>query len=119
MANSVLQCAPDQEVMATLAGWRRTLQAEGEICIMVPSLEWAARQIRSEKPSPMTLLHLYGPTADGLFHKTGFTMRRLRAFMEQAGFAVSLARVNEYTVVVNDEEVSADMLTVIGMRKDD
>jgi len=118
MANGVLQCSADQNIPEVLSGWRRCLRPDGEICIMAPSLEWAAQQIRAEHPSPLTLVHLYGPTLDGLAHLTGFTMRRLRSLVEQAGFAVTLARVNQYTAIVDGTEMPADVLTVIAVRKE-
>ncbi len=84
-----------------LDGWIKCLKDGGELHILVPSLEWAAREVLSENPSPAVYAQLYaGQVNQWDVHLTGFTMRKLRQLFERAGLNVNLARTGIYHIRV-------------------
>jgi 2-polyprenyl-3-methyl-5-hydroxy-6-metoxy-1,4-benzoquinol methylase len=85
------------------------LKPGGTLYIAVPSLEWGARMVLSENPSPVTLIQIYGTqNSAGAFSLSGWTMRGLRRALTQAGFRVLTARQEPYAVFVGKEKVEAD-----------
>lgn len=85
----------------------------------MPSLEWVAREILAEDPSPMMLVHIFGPqaTEEG-FWLSGFTMRRLRIDMDDVGFHVITAKVAEYEMVIGGTEFTAEQHYIVGRKPD-
>lgn len=75
------------ECMRVLKNIRDALKNLGEFWVFVPSLEWCAKQILSDHPSPGVLPSLYGAQDnEWQFHKNGFTLRGLRTVLTEAGF---------------------------------
>lgn len=101
-----------------LEGWAKCLKEGGEIHILVPSLEWAARQILSEQPSPALYGQLYaGQTTQWDLHLTGFTMRKLRQIMQKAGLSVGTARTGVYHIRVGSMgDFPAEQHYVVGVK---
>jgi hypothetical protein len=67
----------------------------------VPSLEWAAREVLSERPSPAVYAQLYaGQVNQWDVHLTGFTMRKLRQLMERVGINCHTATSGIYHIRV-------------------
>lgn len=84
-----------------LGGWVRCLKDGGELHLLVPSLEWAAREVLSENPSPAVYAQLYaGQVNQWDVHLTGFTMRKLRQLMDKMGLACHTARTGVYHIRV-------------------
>lgn len=101
MASHVLEHFSYWNTEKVLEGWVRCLKPGGELHILVPSLEWAAREVLSENPSPATYAQLYaGQVNQWDVHLTGFTMRKLRALMEKVGISVHTARDGVYHIRV-------------------
>lgn len=101
LASHVLEHFSYWNTEEVLAGWVRCLKDGGEIHILVPSLEWAARQILSEQPSPAVYAQLYaGQVNQWDVHYTGFTMRKLRQLMEKVGISCQVAKTGVYHVQV-------------------
>lgn len=102
LASHVLEHFSYWKTDQVLAGWIRCLKAGGEIHILVPSLEWAAREVLSEQPSPAVYAQLYaGQVNQWDVHLTGFTMRKLRQLFEKAGIDVYIARTGIYHLRVS------------------
>lgn len=103
LASHVLEHFSYWKTDKVVEGWVRCLKEGGEIHILVPSLEWAAREILSEKPSPAVYGQLYaGQTTPWDLHLTGFTMRKLRQVLEKAGISVNVARTGVYHIKVGE-----------------
>ena len=85
----------------------------------VPSLEWFARQIlKPERPSPFALQHLFGlQLNEETFNLSAFTMSRLRKDIDEAGFAVKLARAYPYQISVNGSTYKAEQHHVAGVKR--
>jgi len=118
LASHVLEHFPYWKTEAVLQDWNLCLKMKGELHIVVPSMEWAAKQILSEEPSRVVYAHLFGGQFTQYdFHMTGFTMRRLRWFMELTGFAVSKARSGTYTLMINGTPNLAEQHYVMGIKE--
>lgn len=97
LASHVLEHFSYWKTDEVLAGWVRCVKPGGEIHVLVPSLEWAAREVLSEQPSPAVYAQLYaGQVNMWDVHLTGFTMRKLRQLFERAGVDVHVARTGLY-----------------------
>lgn len=90
----------------------------GTVLVKVPSLEWAADQIRSENPHPSTFFHIYGAQTDPYqFHRWGYTLPNLRLLMRSAGFTELKAGVGQYIIEMADgSRVTPHENYVIGIR---
>lgn len=101
LASHVLEHFSYWKTEAILKGWIDCLKPGGEIHVLVPSLEWAAREVLSDNPSPAVYAQLFaGQVNFWDVHLTGFTMRKLRSLFEKAGIAVDTARTGIYHVRV-------------------
>lgn len=101
LASHVLEHFSYWNTEQVLAGWVRCLKDGGELHILVPSLEWAAREVLSEHPSPAVYAQLYaGQVNQWDVHLTGFTMRKLRQLMERVGINVHTAKTGVYHIRV-------------------
>jgi hypothetical protein len=82
-ASHVLEHFPWWDISRLLANWVTCLNPGGSIHIVVPSLEWAAKQILSETPSPALQGHLFSDmTTPYHIHAGGFTMRYRMAIVQ-------------------------------------
>lgn len=101
LASHVLEHFSYWNTETVLAGWVKCLKDGGELHILVPSLEWAAREVLSERPSPAVYAQLYaGQVNQWDVHYTGFTMRKLRQLMERVGISVHTAKTGVYHIRV-------------------
>jgi predicted SAM-dependent methyltransferase len=119
LAAQVLEHVPWFQAQATLAGWAVCLKPGAALHVVVPSLEWAARQVLSEETSPALLAHLYG----GLdtpwnVHLGGFTLRLLRAMFQRAGLKVQRARSGQYTLRLGAGVYVAEQHYVMGVSRE-
>jgi ubiquinone/menaquinone biosynthesis C-methylase UbiE len=111
MASHVLEHFSYWSTEDVLKGWVRCLKPGGELHILVPSLEWAAREVLSENPSPAVYAQLYaGQVNQWDVHLTGFTMRKLRKLMENVGINVHTARTGIYHLRVGTIEKEFEAL---------
>jgi len=118
-ASHVLEHIPWWDLDRTLKTWVDCLNPGGSLHVVVPSLEWAAKQILSENPSKALLPHLYSDmTTPWNIHVSGFTMRFLRVKLEKAGLAVAMARTGDYTLYVMDEPYEAEQHYAAGFKLD-
>jgi len=100
-----------------LVEWTKLLKSGGEMHIIVPSAEWAGRQLLAEDPSPGVLAHLYGGN-DGEFdrHKTMYTMRLLRQHFSSAGLEARNANTGQYNIGVKNVGYVAAQHYVMGVK---
>lgn len=112
------------EVEPVLRNLQKALiPGKGELMVIVPSLEWAAKEIAKDIPSPVLLSHLYGNQSnDHQFHKSGFTLYLLRAMMEKVGYVTRRAYQEPFLITVdNGEEVlgfKSFQNIVVGLRSE-
>ena len=102
---------------SVLAHWAELLVPGGEIHVIVPSLEWAARGILSEKMPMSVMPHLFaGQVTEYDVHKTGYTMLLLRAYFAEAGLQVTFAQTLPYAIGVLGQVMTAEQHYVIGTK---
>lgn len=120
LASHVLEHFSYWNTEKVLAGWIRCLKEGGELHILVPSLEWAAREVLSENPSPAVYAQLYaGQVNQWDVHLTGFTMRKLRQLLQKNGISVNVARTGVYHIRVGTfGEFEAEQHYVAGVKGD-
>lgn len=98
-----------------LKGWIRCLKSGGEIHVVVPSAEWAAREVLSEHPSPALHGHMLAGQVNGWdVHLNIFTMRKIRSLFERVGLTVFRAKTGEYSINISGTEYKAVQHYVAG-----
>lgn len=116
-ASHVLEHFPYRQEINVLQGWLDCLKDGGELHIVVPSAEWAAREVLSEKPSPALHGHmLAGQINQWDIHLNIFTMRKLRALFEVLGLSVFRARTGEYAIKYNGVDYKAEQHYIAGKK---
>lgn len=100
-----------------LKGWIDCLKDGGELHILVPSAEWAAREVLSDHPSPALHGHmLAGQINQWDVHLNIFTMRKLRVLFERVGLTVFRARTGDYYLHFNGKEYKAEQHYIAGKK---
>jgi hypothetical protein len=116
-SNNVLQRFSYMTILNVLKGWEECLVDGGELHVVVPSLEWACREVLHERPSPACMISLFGGQGgDGSVHMSGFTMRLLRADFEKIGLSVFRARTGPVTMTVGDVEMTIEQHYIAGRK---
>lgn len=117
LASHVLEHFSYWKEMDVLKGWVACLKEGGELHIVVPSAEWAAREVLSEKPSPALHGHmLAGQATQWDVHLNIFTMRKLRVLFERLGLTVFRAKTGEYHLNFHDKDYPAEQHYVAGKK---
>jgi len=84
IVGNALQELPRSKVMKFLQDVYAMLFNRGELVLYVPSAEWAAKQIFTNKPDNLTYYMLYGE--DTKPFRACYSMLALRTQVERAGF---------------------------------
>lgn len=80
------------KVIDTVKHLASAVKPGGELWIIVPSLEWAAEEIRRGNPSPAIQSFIFGSQDnEWQYHKSGYTLVNLRQLMTIAGLVVRRA----------------------------
>jgi predicted SAM-dependent methyltransferase len=117
MASHVLEHIDRDQVLQAVRNLAEAVKVGGEFWIMVPSMEWAALQIRKSNNSPVVQLVIFGRQAGPHdYHKAGFTLMELRQLMEMIGFATRKAYQSPLGIGWNDKVYDALQDIVIGYR---
>ena len=89
-SSHMLEHLSKHEVMGVLVEWRRVLRPTGKLEIIVPDLPWCLKQwlrLPEQARWDWALDTIFGlQDHPGEFHKTGFSLDRLRYLLEKAGF---------------------------------
>jgi len=100
-SSHVLEHFGRDELEAVLKEWLKVLKPDGEFRIVVPNLEWAAKEILEGRTSWDALNVLYGSQEYHLnFHKNGFTPKRLRLLLEKVGLDVVIEETSGYNILM-------------------
>lgn len=83
----VLEHIEWRSVVAVLANLHAALVPGGRLLVLVPSLEWVAEQVLSERPSPLINPYLFGRQINPWqYHKSGFSLMLLRQVFRLSGY---------------------------------
>lgn len=91
------------EVFKVLDEWIRVLRPGGELRLIIPTIEWAAKQIIEKKGATdkNVLNVLYGSQEYATnFHRVGFTKATLTRLLKRKGFEINLATEEGYNLLV-------------------
>lgn len=117
IANGVLQRFNYMVSQAAILGWKDCLREGGELHIIVPSLEWACRQVLMENPSPVCMVVLWGGQGgDGSVHTSGYTMRLLRANLDRCGLKATKAKTDKTSIEWNGKVYEFEQHYVCGVK---
>lgn len=117
LASHILEHVVYWDAPRVLGEWVKMLKDDGELHIVVPSLEWAAAQALLDKPSRALFPHLFaGHVTKWDQHHSMYTMRLLRQLMESAGIATMRARTASYPIKAFGEVVLAEEHYVMGVK---
>jgi predicted SAM-dependent methyltransferase len=112
-ASHILEHIPYAMSTVTVKHWAECLKVGGSMHIIVPSFEWAAKQIMKDEPSVAWLPHVCGGLLNQWdVHVAQFTMRRLRSVMEGAGLRVVSAQKGLYGITINKKDYDCEQLYV-------
>lgn len=111
------------KVLPTLQNLSRALRDRGELWVVVPSLEWVAREILNGRDGLHIQGHIFGGQATPWdYHRVGFTLLGLRQSLEVVGLVTRKAYQSpfEIEVSINDQKHIYHCLqnVVIGARVD-
>jgi predicted SAM-dependent methyltransferase len=100
-----------------LRHWVDYIKDGGTLHVVVPSWEWAAREVLSENPSPALFGHCFaGNVNEWDVHLCMFTMRNLRRLFEKVGLSVIIARTGVYHIRYGDKEFEAEQHYICGVK---
>lgn len=113
-SSHVLEHFPKQEVFKVVDEMIRILKPDGEIRLVLPNLEWAARHILNQEIDVDVMNVLYGAqTYEENFHKMGFTPKMLEQLFAQKGFKKFKWDFENYHMMVRmlrDQEQEFDLM---------
>ncbi len=116
VASHVLEHLETLDVVPTLKNLRSLLKQGGLIFVIVPSLEWCARELLKDSPSPVVLACIYGTGNSTQAHRTGFTLSFLRSVLGMAGFRTRHANSEPFTVRLGEKDYQAVQNFVVAFR---
>jgi SAM-dependent methyltransferase len=116
-ASHILEHITYWREQSTIQEWARVLKEGGSLHILVPSWEWVAREVLSEKPSRgLKPLAFAGQTTPWDVHLNMFTLRQLRALMDRAGLAVTRAITGPLDIMAAGVRVTVEEHYVAGTK---
>lgn len=115
----VLEHFPWARVVTVLRNLREALVPDGEILILVPSLEWAAREILSDRPAATLQAFLYGSQhTEWQFHRSGFTLIGLRQVLRYSGFLEEYVAQGRFNINMHNKTFEAVQNVALAKRVD-
>ena len=116
-ASHVLEHFSYWDTEKVLTHWMDWLKDGGSLHIVVPSWEWAAREVLSDKPSPALFGHSFaGNVNEWDKHLCMFTMRNLRRLFEKIGLKVVAAQTGIYHLHYNGSNYPAEQHYIYGVK---
>lgn len=113
----VLEHIPRAQVIGTVMNMLAPLRVGGELWVIVPSLEWAAREILKDQPSSVMIPHIFGSQSnEWQYHRCGFTLNLLRQIFELAGFVPRQAYQAPFIITSSGKDFPSLQNIVVGMK---
>lgn len=109
-SSHVLEHLPRAQTRSTLAEWVRLVKPDGELRLILPNLEWAAKQVvesngtyKEDDPNIHHRMNVfYGAQSSPYdFHQTGFTPASIKHELTLLGLEVSSFREEGYNMFIN------------------
>lgn len=120
VASHVLEHIEHSRMLETIKNLRNVLKEDGEMYIISPSMEWAAGELLSHKPSSVTMWAIYGSQANQYdYHKCGFTLMWIRDLIALAGMIPRKATQSEFPIDRDGKTYKCVQNVAIAMRHKD
>lgn len=116
VAVHVFHQIPYWDGLPALKHWVSMLNSGGNLNLVVPSAEWAAIELLSEKPSKAVQVQLHG--GPETHHYATYTMRHLRTLFQTAGLSVEAAKTGVYNIELGDDTHTAEQHYLKGVKND-
>jgi len=101
------------EISAVLDEWVRIMKPEGEMRLVLPNLEWAARHIVNREVDKDVMNVVYGEqNYIENFHRAGFTPDMIEGALKKKGFTRFLWDFNSYHMMVRAWKVEPAEVTI-------
>ena len=93
------------EAEPTLAEWVRVLKPDGELRLLLPNLEWAAKRLLEFSDDPLAVMQaldvFYAQQSYDLdYHKNGFTPKLIEALLRKLGFKHIILDTPDYHIYI-------------------
>jgi hypothetical protein len=111
--HNCMQILERHEVVPAVKKLSEHLREDGELWMIVPALEWIAKQILGGPPDPIVHMMLFG--ADIPF-RSGFTLHWMRGLIEAAGIIVRMASQQAMELYKDEEKTLVPLNIVIGIK---
>ena len=116
-ASHVMEHLPRGEVIQAFLNLREALRVGGEMWIVVPAMEWAARELLKDNPSPVVQPFIYGSQDNEYqYHKTGYTLVMLRSLFSKLGLITRKAYQTDFYIDWGDKRFTAKQNIIIGLK---
>jgi len=107
---------PRNNILACFNEWRRILKPGGRFDIIAPNMRWACISVvrgEADEDWAGVLATFYGTQEDeSEFHRTGFTLRMLRALLESLGFAIKQATLMPWEILHGENTIRAEHIYI-------
>jgi predicted SAM-dependent methyltransferase len=115
----VLEHLDREDVAKSFGYMTKALVNQGEIWVLVPSMEWAAAEILAQRHTIGVEAHIFG-RQDNIwaYHRSGYTLKQLRILFENEGLLVKKAFQAPYAIEFERLAYHAIQNIVIGARYD-
>lgn len=115
----VLEHIDRRDVIQTLRNVASGLKNLGELWIIVPSLDWLAKEILKHRDGTHVQGLLYGAQRNEWdYHRSAFTLNALRVIVEICGLMIRKAYQAPFTLMMDGKEWEAIQNIVIAARYD-
>jgi hypothetical protein len=119
LASHVLEHIDRDKLAETFGHLTKPLVNQGEIWVLVPSLEWAAAEVLANRHSCGVEAAIFGgQRGEWDYHRSGFTLRQTRFLFETEGLLVKRAFQAPFVITVGEVSFRAIQNIVIGARYD-
>lgn len=111
----IIPQAKRSQVFPIIQLYANNLKEDGQLILVVPSLEWACKEIaKNEEPNPMAYISLYGSDAEPF--ACGMTLMWMRLVAEGAGLYVTKAGAEWYKAQIDDQPFDAQQNVLVAVK---
>lgn len=107
-----------RDVIGTLKNISEAAKPGGELCIIVPDITWACRQVLEGKYTLGVVGVLYGGQHNKWqYHNTGFTKETLAQMLKAIGWTVTRWKIEQFIVIMNGVREVAEQIVMFAKRE--
>ncbi len=116
-AAHVMEHIDRNSVISVIRNISEAVKNQGELWVLVPSLEFCCGEVLAGRDSPGIQGLLFGGQEHPWdYHRCGFTLKELRFMLEISDMVIRRSYQSPFVVIINDKEYRALQNVVVGMR---